>query len=84
MKLTTLLLCVYIYIQLAVYSIGYIYIYIYLNREVGEQNLYTHNNKVVSFIIQSSLSYPALVYPEPLPTGALSDETNFVRSIPTS
>ena len=30
---------------------SFIYIYIYLNREVGEQNLYTHNNKVVSFII---------------------------------
>ena len=27
--------------------------------------------------IQSSLSNPALVYPEPLPTGALSDETDF-------
>ena len=25
-------------------------LYIYLNRDVGEQNLYTHNNKVVSFI----------------------------------
>ena len=28
-------------------------------------------------LVQSSLSNPALVYPEPLPTGALSDETDF-------
>ena len=41
-------------------------------------------NSFKYFIIQSSLSNPALVYPEPLPTGALSDETDFFRSIPAS
>ena len=39
---------------------------------------------IILVYVQSSLSNPALVYPEPLPTGALSDETDFFRSIPTS
>ena len=38
---------IYIYTQSLILNL---YIYIYLNRDVGEQNLYTHNNKVVSFI----------------------------------